>query len=89
MHTTPAQQPAQPLPLISIPFSYRDAKGHCDAHARSPWNPTRWIVYRWGQRTDLECVHDDFGNLVPMRERLLCDDWTQSASWKPVAREVQ
>lgn len=83
--TLTAQQPAKRLPT-SIPVTYTDAKGrYCLAYARSPWNAARYLVIRTADGTDLECVHDDFGNLIPQRERRLTDDWFSAASWRPVA----
>lgn len=87
MSTTPC---ANRLPTC-IPVTYNDALGrHCLAYSRSPWNPARWLVVILGtpEVGDLECVHDDFGNLVPMRQR-----GVPSASlgayltWRPVQRE--
>lgn len=88
-----AQRAAPRLPLC-IPTTYTDAAGHhCLAYPRSPWNPARYLVVRCstpaGQgATDLECVHDDFGRLVPLRQRTLTDDWVSSLAWRPVAQEA-
>lgn len=82
-------QAAPKLPTC-IPTTYTDAAGHyCLAYPRSPWNPARYMVVRCGHHglangSDLECVHDDHGNLVPLRERRLTDDWTSGAAWRAV-----
>jgi hypothetical protein len=78
--------PAAPLPL-SIPTDYWDNQGRlCLAYARSPWTPQRYLVIRCDKArdpssTDLECVHDDHGNLVPLRQRRVSDDWASAMAW--------
>lgn len=69
-----------------IPTAYRDADGvHRLAYPRSPWNPQRYLVASCHPSTpDMECVHDDFGRLVPLRQRLLTGDWTSQLAWRPV-----
>jgi hypothetical protein len=82
--------PAAPQLPTCIPTAYTDRAGrHCLAYPRSPWNAARYLVTRSGgaaepHPTDLECVHDDFGRLVPMRERRLTADWTSQLAWRPV-----
>jgi hypothetical protein len=72
VHTPAPQAPAaaQRLPTC-IPLSYTDAKGvHWLTYPRSPYNPARYIAVPMRQGLpDLECVHDDMGNLVPVRQR--------------------
>lgn len=86
--------PAAPTLPLCIPTPYTDQAGHhCLAYPRSPWNPARYLVVRCGSAadprpTDLECVHDDFGTLVPMRERRLSDDWASAMAWRPVQKGV-
>jgi hypothetical protein len=75
---------AAPLPM-SLPLSYISRDGrHCLAYARSPWAPQRYLVIQMRTRpdvavTDLECVHDDFGQLVPVRQRVVLDDGQPAA----------
>lgn len=84
------QAPAVPvvglgMPLC-IPLVYTDRTGrNCLAYPRSPFNAARWLVIRLGSSgTDLECIHDDFGNLVPIRQRSPTADWTSALAWRPV-----
>lgn len=91
----PAALPTPPRLPTCIPVEYLDQAGRlCLAYPRSPWNPARYMVVRMGSRpyysaaTDLECVHDDFGNLVPLRERQLTGDFWSLAAWKPVTRDA-
>lgn len=86
-----AAEPTPPRLPTCIPVEYMDQAGRlCLAYPRSPWNPARYMVVRMGTRpvyssaTDLECVHDDFGNLVPLRERQLTGDFWSLSAWKPV-----
>lgn len=82
-------QPAPRLPYC-IPTTYTDAAGRaCLAYPRSAWDPQRYLVHRFAPSgmpaaTDLECVHDDFGHLVPLRERALTADWASALAWQPV-----
>lgn len=79
----PLEQPPR-LPLC-IPIGYRATDGvHRLAYPRSPWNPARWFVASChASMPDLECVHDDMGNLVPMRQRLLTADPASMPAWRP------
>lgn len=78
-----------------IPLTYRDTDGRfCLAYPRSPFNRARYLVVRCASQqqfdegddsqrsTDLECVHDDFGDLIPMRQRELNDDFSSSMAWR-------
>lgn len=93
MSAPAALQQAPTLPFC-IPTTYTDQAGqYCLAYPRSPWNQARYLVVRCGstadpRTTDVECVHDDFGALVPMRERRLGDDWASAMAWRPVQPEA-
>lgn len=91
MERAPTPQPA-PQPAYCIPTTYTDEAGrYCLAYPRSAWDPQRYHVYRLAPAgvaataTDLECVHDDYGRLVPMSERAVTADWISAMSWRPVA----
>lgn len=82
MHTTSRPHPQPPRLPLCIPTTYRSAAGeHLLSYPRSPWNPARYLVVNCSNGVDTECVHDDFGNLVPMRRRVLNADFASSLFW--------
>ena len=86
---------AAPMPM-SLPTEWHTRDGRRRlAYARSAWHPLRYLVMEFGAQpgranVDLECVHDDFGQLVPVRQRVVTPD-SDIASymrWMPVQPEA-